>query len=240
MSNMPIIILVLPQMGENIGMVARSMLNCGVESLRLVAPRDGWPNPAAVSAAAGATDVIEGTTVFETTEEAVADLKYVYAATGRRRFMQKPSVPFLEVAPMILERVGATGLLFGCESSGLSNEDVVLADALLHIPVNPDFPSLNLAQAVYAVCHQILLTSQGSAFHDVMTLEPPAERAELVGFYQHLETELDAAGFLKPAHKRAKMVQNLRNLFQKATLTAQEVRTLRGVVRALSRKSRGE
>lgn len=240
--NAPAVILVTPQLGENIGACCRSMLNFGLTELRLVAPRDGWPNPAADAMASGAARVLENAKLYSTTEEAVADLKYVLAATARRRE--------LEVPVMGTETVGAelramanndvkTGILFGPEKAGLKNADVVLTDAILTYPVNPAFQSLNLAQAVNIFAY-IWQSSESAAppklFDDMGS--DVADRDDLIRLFEHLEDELDAAGFFYPPEKKFLMSQNIRAPLTRAKLTEQEVRTLRGIVKALA-KGRG-
>ncbi len=240
----PAIILVDPQLGENIGMVARAMLNCGLSELCLVRPRDGWPNPAAESAAAGADEVLARARLFETTAEAVAGLHRVYATTARPRGMIKPVVTPRRAAAELRAAIGQgarAGVLFGPERAGLVNDDVTLADAVLSVPLNPAFASLNLAQAVFVVGYEWLLGETGTAARELtMGATRPATKAELIGFFERLEAALDAAGFLQPVEKRPIMVRNLRNLFQRAELTEQEVRTLHGIVTALTaRRGRG-
>ena len=239
----PAVILVEPQLGENIGMVARAMLNCGLADLRLVAPRDGWPNPAAESAASGADVVLARTRLFDTTGAAVADLSRVYAATARPRDLVKPVVTAKQAAEELraaeAER-GACGVLFGPERSGLTNDDVALADAVIEVPLNPAFASLNLAQAVLLVGYEWF--QAGSARRPRRLPRGGAKRAtkdELVNFFERLEAALDRAGFLLPEEKRPHMVRNLRSLFSRADLTDQEVRTLHGIVSALSAGRRG-
>ncbi|MCH6588726.1 MAG: RNA methyltransferase [Proteobacteria bacterium] len=234
----PVVILVDPQLGENIGMVARAMLNCGLEELRLVRPRDGWPNSAAESAASGADSVLEKTRLFDTTAEAVADLSRVYAATARPRGMITPVVtPRQAAAELRAAQATGTraGVIFGPERSGLVNDDVALADAVLSVPLNPAFASLNLAQAVFVVGYEWLLAETETPARELpLGAARPATKAELLGFFERLEAALDAAGFLQPVEKRPNMVRNLRNLFQRAELSGQEVRTLHGIVTALT------
>ena len=234
----PAVILVKPQLGENIGMVARAMLNCGLTDLRLVAPRDGWPNEAAVSAASGATPVIEGARVFETTSAAIADLGLVYAATARERGMTKPVVTPRRAAGEIRAAVAKdvrVGVLFGPEAKGLNNDDVALADAIVQAPLNPGFSSLNLAQAVMIVGYEWFQAGVDVPERD-LPLPPavrPANKEELRHLFEHLERELVDSGFLHVKEKRPIMVRNLRNMLQRAGLTDQEVRTLRGVIVSL-------
>jgi len=227
----PAIILVKPQLGENIGKAARAMLNFGLDDLRLVAPRDGWPNEAAWPASAGADKVLEGAKIFKTTEAAIADLSRVYAATVRTRDMPKPVVD-ARSAGAAIRAGGKAGILFGRESAGLSNDDIVLADAILTIPVNPDFSSLNIAVAVGIIAYECFggeVSLQGAAE------EPPATKGELVGLFEHLEGALEGAGYFHPPERKAVMVRTLRNLLQSANLNSQQIHTLRGVIKSLSR-----
>ena len=239
----PAVILVEPQLGENIGMAARAMLNCRLTDLRLVNPRDGWPSEEAIAASSGADQVIEGARVFETTAAAVADLNLVFAATARKRDMTTRVITPRQSAAEINEFLGVdgnrAGVLFGREAKGLKNDDVTQADAIIMVPVNPAFSSLNLAQAVYAVGYEWYLAAIGEepGPHLVMPKDTrPADKAELNGMIEHLAGELDDAGFFHVEEKRLVMVRNLRNMFQRASLTEQEIRTLRGVITSLTRK----
>ncbi len=244
----PSIILVEPQLGENIGTAVRAMGNFGLNDLRLVAPRDGWPSEYAQKAASGADWILEAARVFDTVEEAIADLHFIYATTARPRDMVNEVVTPEQAAQNIrsLTRQGQkVGVLFGREKSGLTNDHIALADAILMAPVNPQFASLNLAQCVLLIGYEWFKDSAdslGDASRDDGGLVGPglrmpdtwpANKKELLGFFEHLESELDASGFLKPAEKRPAMVRNLRNMFQRTALTEQDVRTLRGVVSAL-------
>ncbi|MEK7244875.1 MAG: RNA methyltransferase [Pseudomonadota bacterium] len=236
----PAIILVEPQMAENIGMVARAMLNCGLDDLRLVRPRQRMPHARAIATASGADRVVNGARVFSTTEAAIADLRLVFAATVRERDLAlrvvTPRAAAGEMRAFGLAGKGRPGVIFGKESKGLANDDVALADAILTVPVNPAFASLNLAQAVFAVAYEWYV-KEADAPPSRLRLHPrtrPATKEELVGFFAHLERELDACGFLRLKPKRPIMVRNLRALFQRAGLTEQEVRTLRGVVAGLA------
>ncbi len=239
----PTVILVDPQLGENIGTAARAMLNFGLTSLRLVRPRDGWPNDKAVAAASGADLVIEGAELFDSTEAAIADLNSVYATSARRRDMLKSVMtPAHAAAVMRAESDcgGRVGVLFGPERTGLGNDDVALADAVISVPLNPAYASLNIAQAVLLVGYEwFQQTSEtpGERLEQGRTFAAP--RAELLRFFEHLESELDASGFLRPPEKRPTMVRNIRNMFQRARLMEQEVRTLRGIVSALVKHRRG-
>ena len=231
----PAFILVSPQMGENIGAAARVMANFGLTDLRLVAPRDGWPNPAAETMSAGALPDVVSVRVFETVEEAVADCTFVLATTARPRGMEKPVLGASEAAARIRANPGKAAVLFGAEKSGLPNEAVTLADAILSYPVNPAFSSLNLAQATALAAHawgEAQATGAPEGFEQA--LDVPATREELVGMMEHFEEELDRAGFFFPDVKKPVMVQNLRNAFTRAGWTAQEVRTFRGAIKALA------
>jgi len=234
----PAIILVTPQLGENIGTAARAMMNCGLADLRLVNPRDGWPSVVAERAAVGAFDLMPPPKVFATTAEAVADLTYVYATTARERKMAKPIVTARHAAADArthIARGGRVGFMFGAERMGLLNDDLTLANALLTVPLNPAFSSLNLAQAVLLVGYDWLLSGDqtpGIRFEDNGSL--PASKAQLHEFFAHFERALDACGFLRNAEARPSMVRNLRNMWQRAQLTEQEIRTLHGVVKELS------
>lgn len=234
----PVIILAIPQLGENIGKAARAMHNFGLTELRLAAPRDGWPNAKAVSAASGADIVLERAQVFETLSEALADLDLVYATSSRPRDMIKvvttPERAMMELAD------GATvgrrcGVVFGGERSGLANNDVIQVHRLIRIPVNPEFASLNLAQAVGLIAYE---WHRATVDRPLPNLDVKGSRAangsEMAQLFEHLEGELDDAGFLFPPEKRPAMVRNIRNLFMRADLTEQEVRTLRGIITALA------
>ncbi|MCZ6446774.1 MAG: RNA methyltransferase [Alphaproteobacteria bacterium] len=240
----PEIILVHPQIGENIGTAARAMLNCGLVNLRLVKPREAWPNEKAITSSSGAKPVLDGARLYETTADAVADLHRLYAATARPRDMVKPVLsPRAAAAEMRAEaNLGRkVGILFGAERSGLDNDDLTLADAIIEVPANPKFSSLNLAQAVLICAYEWRMAAMGvdgAAPRRGRPRAEPASKGDMAGFYAHLEAELDRAGFLYPSEKRPRMVRNIRNLFARADLTEQEVRTLRGVIAALV-KGRG-
>jgi tRNA/rRNA methyltransferase len=236
----PAFILSHPQLGENIGAAARAMLNFGLTDLRLVKPRDGWPNRKAEAMAAGADAVLKAARLFETTEEAVGDLGLVFATTGRDRLMSKRVATAEEAVSELAVEAGQgrpCGILFGAERTGLTNEEVILADAILTVPTNPEFSSLNLAQSVAIVAHEWWKgTHEKPAFRvpAKFSRSKIASKEDLIGFFEHIEGELDRAEFLFPPDKRAAMVQNLRNMWQRAGLTYQEVQTLRGIVRALA------
>jgi tRNA/rRNA methyltransferase len=238
----PVVVLVTPQLGENIGAAARAMLNCGLTEMRLVAPRDGWPNERAVAAASGAGAVLDRARLFDTTAEAIADLHYVLATTARPRDMVKPVVTPEEGARQLRAHAGAgerVGLLFGAERMGLLNDDIPRADAILQVPLNPEFTSLNLAQAVLLV---------GYAWRSLGDRTPPealdlgagrfANKEEMENLFLHMEQDLEAGGFFATEQQRPTIVRNLRNLLQRARMTEQEVRTFHGMLVALSGRSR--
>ena len=233
----PAVILVEPQLGENIGMVARAMLNCGLDDLRLVNPRDGWPSAAAESAASGAVVVLEKASLYDSTHAAIADLQRVFAASARPRGLVKPVVTPRQAAAEMrtaMAEGSVTGLLFGPERAGLTNDDIALADAVIAVSLNPAFASLNLAQAVLIVGYEWF-----QAGIDVPPREMPlagsrlATKAELINFFERFEQALDVSGFLRPPEKRPSMVRNLRDIFTRADLSEQEVRSLHGVISAL-------
>ena len=231
----PCFILVAPQMGENIGAAARVMANFGLNDLRLVAPRDGWPSPAAETMSAGALPDVVTVQVFERVEDAIRDSSLVLATTARPRGMEKPVLGASEAVARMRSTPGRAAVLFGAERAGLPNEAVALADAILSFPVSSSFASLNLAQAVALIAHgyaEANASGPPAAFEN--SLDAPATREELVGMMEHFEEELDRAGFFFPEAKRAPMVLNLRNAFTRAGWTAQEVRTFRGAIKALA------
>lgn len=235
----PAIVLVEPQLGENIGTAARAMANFGLVDLRIVNPRDGWPNDRARAAARLADHVLEGARIFPTLEMAVADLSFVLATTARSREVAKPVVGPARAARQMrghLAKGNATGVVFGRERIGLTNEEVGLADAILTLPVDPDFASLNVAQAVLIVAYEW----RRSGLEDEEASLPIKEAERLVAskeelslLFAHLEAALDKTGFFRPLEKRPSMVSALRALLQRAGLTEQEVRTLRGAIAAL-------
>ena len=238
----PAIILVEPQLGENIGMAARAMLNCGLTDLRLVNPRDGWPSDSAQAASAGADQVIGDTKVFKTTEEAISDLNIVFATTARKRDMTNrvvtPRQAASEIHGALSSAHGSSGVLFGPESKGLKNDDVAQANAIIMVPINPSFNSLNLAQAVYVISYEWCLKMVGTQLPPKLAIPKETRRAnkeEINGIIQHLADELDQTGFFHVIEKRPVMMRNLRNIFQRAGLTEQEARTLRGVIASLTR-----
>jgi tRNA/rRNA methyltransferase len=242
----PAIALVAPQLGENIGAAARAMLNAGLTDLRLVAPRPPWPNPRALASASGADVVLEHARVYDRLEDAVADLRRLYATTARPRDLVKPVLDAREVARemrALFPTGEGCGIVFGPERTGLDSDQVALADVVLSVPLNPAYSSLNLSQAVLLVAYEwyqsgVVATPPGRPLEGG---DRQPTRAELHALLRHLMSELDAANFLWPPHTRAGKVRNLRNFITRASPTEQEVRTLHGVVTALAgRKWRRE
>lgn len=234
----PVIILIEAQLGENIGAAARAMLNFGLTRMRLVRPRGAWPNQKALNTASGAESVLESAVLFDTTEDAIADLGYLLAATARIRDMIKPVVSPRQAAGQLRLRAGqgvAAGILFGPERAGLDNDDVALADALLIVPTSPVHTSINLAQAVLLTGYEWFQAGGPETPAEVTRKgAQPASKAEMGDLFDHLETELDACNFLFPPERRPRMVRNIRNIFTRASLTDQEVRTLRGIINGLT------
>ena len=214
------------------------MLNCGLTSLRLVRPRDGWPNPAANAAAVGADGVIEDAVVFESVEDALADCQRVYAATARRRGQIKRTMtPRAAASLMCQESDLAVGLMFGPERSGLDNDAVARADAVIQVPLNPGFTSLSLPQAVLITAYEWFLAGTDVEADETSGNDAvPAPKQDLVNFFERLESALDESGFFHVEEKRATTVRNIRNLFQRAGLMDQELRTLHGIVTSLRRR----
>ncbi|MGV1788801.1 RNA methyltransferase [Rhizobium sp. A37_96] len=239
----PAIILVEPQMGENIGMVARAMANFGLVELRLVNPRDGWPNERAQATASKADHIIEATKVYDTLEQAIADLNFVYATTARERDGYKPVRSPVVAAETLRDRFKAgegTGILFGRERWGLTNEEVALADEIVTFPVNPAFASLNIAQAVLLMSYEWMK----SGMEDVGAVpfqaieQRPSTKDQLFGLFDQLEEALDARNYFHPAGKKPKMVDNLRAVLSRRAFTEQEISVLRGVISSLDRFTR--
>ncbi len=246
--NKPVIVLVRPQLGENIGKAARAMLNFGLTEMRLVAPRDGWPNPSAGPAAAGADSVLERAKVYATTAEAVADCAYVHATTVRKRGVTKPVIGADEAGRLVHTQSGRHAILFGPERSGLETEDVALARNILTIPINPEFGSLNLAQAVVLVSYEWSriareIADAGDALvqppaEDAADLLPPALQEELDGLIAHFEKLLEPRGYFLPEIRAEATRRTLRGVLTKPAWNHLEVRTLRGVLTTLSRDRR--
>ena len=260
----PVVILARPQMGENIGAAARAMMNCGLVDLRLVNPRDGWPNPAALPMAAGGREIIEKTTIFKSLAEAAHDVSFMVAASARRRDLPIKSADpraaanmlwsydsMASNAPAISTKVGQAGLrtamLFGPEASGLDNDEVVFADVLVTVPLNPAYPSLNLAQAVLLMAWEwrmamhlatqpAILKVQASPPQLAMPIGQLASVQEREFFFQRLENGLDEGGFFNVPDMAIAVKRNLRAFFTRAMPSAQEISTLHGVIQALTRR----
>lgn len=229
----PVIVLVRPQLGENIGKAARAMLNFGLTEMRLVTPRDGWPNPDAGPSAAGADEILANAQVFETLAEAVADCPHVYATTVRKRGVTKPVVTPEEAARDIHSAQGRSAIVFGPERSGLETDDVALARAILTVPINPDFGSLNLAQAVILCAYE--WSKRATLTQPTQTdLLPPAPQEELEGMIGQLDAMLEQAGYFFPPDRVPATKRTLRNMLTKPGWNSLEVRTLRGVLTALA------
>jgi len=229
----PVIVLVRPQLGQNIGKAARAMLNFGLTEMRLVAPRDGWPNPDAGPSASGADVVLEQAQLFDTVQEAIADCSNVYASTVRRRDLVVPVVTPGQMADEIAASPGRTAILFGPERSGLETEDVALANKIVTVPINPEFGSLNLAQAV------ILLAYEWSKRSDLAVppskeLEAQAPHGEVEGLIGHLEGELEAKGYFHPPSRTQATKNTIRTIFSKTGWSSREVKAIRGIIRALA------
>jgi len=243
--NSPVVILVRPQLADNIGAVARAMANGGLFHLRLVAPRDGWPQEKAWRNASGADRILDELTLHPTVADAVADLHHVFATCPRPRHIIKPVLTARGAAAelrQICARDLRAGILFGPERAGLDNDDMAAADALVRYPLNPAFMSLNLAQAVMVMAYEWWTAAEATQAREMMTNETAvAPKGELDNFMHHLITELDASGFLRNPQKRPGMIRNIRHLFQRGEVTQQELRTLHGIVTELSlgRRQRG-
>lgn len=233
----PVVILVRPQLGENIGAAARAMMNCGLHDLRLVAPRDGWPNPAAMPMAAGGAEIIEKATVYDDVGAAAHDLTLVAALSARRRDMPVRTGDPRGVTAEILTHGRRAGLMFGPEKSGLDNDEVVRADCLVTADLNPDYPSLNLAQAVLMMAWEWRVAAlEGMAAPQEAGGEEPATILERDRFHDRLEAELDEGGFFISPEMAPAVKRNLRALFARAAPSRQEVSTLHGVVQALTKR----
>lgn len=236
-ANPPVIILIEPQLGDNIGKAARAMLNCGLVDLRLVRPRDGWPNERATANAAGADIVIDNAKVFERDEDAVADLNRVYVTTARTRDAIKPVFTPKGLAPELRSVVAKgekVGVLFGPERTGVRNEHIAMADAVVTVPLNPGFTSLNLAQAVLLIGYEWWQAGVGVPDYQMLMNDTfPATKEDLERLFVHLEHELYESGFYRVEAKRPNMARNIRNIFNRSNLTHQEVQTLRGMIVAM-------
>ncbi len=246
----PAVVLVNPQLGENIGTAARAMANFGLHELRIVSPRDGWPNEKALTASSGANWIIEGATVHDSLATALGGMNFVYATTARPRGMIKEVITPEQAGHDMRARIARgekLAILFGRERWGLNNDEVSLADVIVTAPVNPAFASINIAQAVLLMGYEWFKdqsASLGQQTPELAALDGPglqtpdtrpATKEEFYGFIDHLERELDEAGFFKTEDKKPGMLRNIRNLYARAELTEQEVRSLRGMIASLTR-----
>lgn len=219
------IILVKPQLGENIGAAARIMANFGIDDLRIVAPRDGWPNQQAIDMAANASKLVENAKIFQTLEEASSDLQFLYALTARERQMDKQVISSREI--ILREH---TGFVFGAERTGLTNDEISLCDQIISIPVDEKYKSINLAQSVAIICYEI---SEQKIKTELREL---ANKDELNSMFDSLFSELEKRGYFQEENKKAGMITNIRTMFTRAEFSSQEVKTLRGIVNSLLRK----
>lgn len=234
MSTAPVIVLVRPQLGENIGKAARAMLNFGLTEMRLVAPRDGWPNPSAGPAASGADIVLANATVHETLADAIADCSNVYATTVRKRGVTKPVMTPEQAAAAIRAETSRSAILFGPERSGLESDDIAVARTILTVPINAEFGSLNLAQAVVLVAYE-WSKDEALVSPPRVDLDPPAPQEEVDQMIDQLEAMLGPAGYYHPPERAAVTRRTLRSLLTKPAWNSNEVRTVRGVLSTLAR-----
>lgn len=237
MTSAPIIILVRPQLGENIGKAARAMLNFGLTEMRIVNPRDGWPNPSAGPAASGADIVLERAEVFDTLAEATADISHIYATTVRKRGVTKPVLTPEEAANEMLSAQGRSAILFGAERSGLETDEVAMARTIITVPINPEFGSLNLAQAVI-LCAYEWSKHQSLESPPKVELDPPAPQEELDGMIGQLFVLLEERDYFFPPERTGATKLTLRNLLTKPGWNSLEIRTLRGVLSAFKERKR--
>jgi len=228
----PVIVLVRPQLGQNIGKAARAMLNFGLTEMRLVAPRDGWPNPDAGPSASGADIVLERAQVFGSAEQAIADCSQVFASTVRRRDLVMPVLRPEEMAESIASSADRSAILFGAERSGLETEEVALANAIVTVPINPEFGSLNLAQAVILLAYEWSKRSS-LAVPTEKPLESVAPHGDLEGLISQLNAELDAKSYFHPPSRTQATKNTLRTIFTKTGWSSREVKAVRGIIRAL-------
>lgn len=231
-SSKPVIVLVRPQLGQNIGKAARAMLNFGLTEMRLVNPRDGWPNPDAGPAASGADIVLEQAKVFDTVQEAIADCSAVYATTVRRRDLVMPVRTPESMADQIAATAERTAILFGAERSGLETEEVALANAIVTVPINPEFASLNLAQAVILLAYEWSKRS-ALAVPPARELEPPAPHSEIEGMIGQLDDALVDKGYFHPPSRTQATRNTIRTIFTKTGWSSREIKAVRGIFRAL-------
>jgi tRNA/rRNA methyltransferase len=234
----PAFVLIRPQMGENIGAAARGMWNFGLDRMRITNPRDGWPNPKAVAMASGAGRLLDEAQLFETTADAVADSHFVYATTARPRGLTKPVMSPEAAMRDAAERIGRgekVAVMFGPERAGMENDDIARANAIISVPVNPEFASLNLAQCVLLTAYEWRRASTEITHERVDMASEWAEQIEIEKLAEHYEGTLEEAGFFFPETKAAGMKQNLRNLWSRMPLTRADVQMLHGVMRQMVR-----
>jgi tRNA/rRNA methyltransferase len=239
----PVVVLVEPQLGENIGTAARAMANFGLGELRLVKPRDAWPNPRAHATASGADRVLDNAKLFDSVADAIADCTLVLATTARAHDQAKPVVSAEEAARVMQPHIAAgekVALLFGREKWGLENDEVGLADKIVTLPVNPAFASLNLAQAVLILGYEwFKLATEGKLPFTMPQRSPPVQKQQLQSFFANLETELEKVEFFRPPEKKPTMIINLQNIFHRLSPTQQDIQTLQGVVMAIAHGRKG-
>lgn len=237
MSKEPVFILIEPQLGENIGTAARAMYNCGLTQLRIVRPREQWPNPKAKAAAAGAHNILKNIKVFSSTIDAISDLQQIFATTARTRHTIKPLFTARSASKILAQHTLQhiqSGILFGCERSGLNNDDLLFADSIITIPLHL-YNSLNLAQAVLLIAYEYFTTLHTSTQYSLPTHKTaPAQRQQLLNLFQHLEDVLDNTQYFPTTQQRKVMIRNLRNIIYRMSLTEKEVQTFHGVLCALA------
>lgn len=230
--HLPVIILVAPQMGENIGSVARVMSNFGFEELRIVAPRDGWPNSKAIDMAANGSFVLEKARIFDGLNEAITDLSYLVATTAQSRYMVKPVYNAIDTANLCLQRPkDKIGVMFGRERSGLTNEELSFADCIISLQTSLKNPSLNLAMAVGIICYELSQIKLAKKQNELMKL---ASKADIEFFLTTLENMLTIKSFFKSLKMKPTMVRNIRNMFLRRELTEQDVKTMVGIINCLN------
>ncbi len=230
----PIIILDSPQLGENIGAVARVMMNFGLFDLRIVNPRDGWPSSGAIAMAAGAEGILENAEIYDDYNKAISDIQVLYATTARKRNINKKLITPKESVQELANIKGKKAILFGPERTGITNQNIIMADRLISIQVNPEFSSINLAQSVGIWCYEWFSSQRLEVGGQKSGI---ATKSELESLFGHLERELDKSNFFKSPEKREKMIHNIRSMLLRAQLSGQEVRTLRGIIRSLTNGS---
>lgn len=243
MDDCPVVILARPQMAENIGATARAMMNCGLHDLRIVNPRDGWPNPVALPMAAGGKSIIETAQVFDTLADAAHDISFMAAATARQRDMPIRASEPRAIGDELVQKAkkGRVALLFGPEASGLDNNEVVLADVAVSAPLNPDYPSLNLAQAVLLMAWEWRVAALADLDSDSKSDNSDDDAASIKErdyFFQRLEATLDDSGFFSSAEMAPAVKRNIRALINRAAPSRQEISTLHGIIQALTSKRR--